>query len=549
MAAINWIEPGMARNKRVRFQLGNASNTVSYNQPQTQALEIGRNPSTYNPNNLPAVRPSALPAVQQAGGVPAANMNRGFNMGGGSPVISAARPVTPQLQIGYNPLEQITSEDVWRNMQGRNAGRFVGPMPQETPIQEPISQSTTATEPPGLGRNVGPKNMGAFGMKTTFGGAQPIDPSGGILGELYRGWSKDSGRYIPGIDQMWGKQPDANKWTEDADAAYKASRLGLGIHSNENDPAKIFGALPKQQSGRQNNYPTVEDTAPNFFANQKAEWDKNSTAPAAIPRMGSGGHGYMEWGGKKHYVDDVKSDISEENRLKNVAINEANERFANEQKMEEATKRFFKDQQQNQMNFDNSARFFAENPNAPGAAAFRMQIAQGRKIGEQINPEMSTADFMARYRDAESKRGMQNAQAGHYGALANMQNVTAGLLPRTTEANIGHIGAQDKLIGSQIAGAGIDMDIKRKALAGDPAALAMIGKTSRQDQAYMHAVEAANKLTDEEARNAALQNAWYAREGYTPRFTASIPESGSLWWKKPAQKASLTWEPPTKKQG
>lgn len=281
-------------------------------------------------------------------------------------------------------------------------------------------------------------------------------------------WAK-SGNYVQsrGLPTYYGVQPSQSEpQAQQPKAQHKQAPPAL-------NPSMLSKFSNGMVANRENAKKVIEMGMPGAVAGQEAI---TKSAPAAIPRMGSGGHGYItDFKGKKLYVDDVKNDISEENRLRNVAINEANERFYNEQKMQESAKQFFKDQQQNQMNFDNSARFFAENPNAPGAAAFRMQIAQGRKIGEQISPDMLAADFMDRYRDSESKRNMQNAQAGHYGALANMQNVTAGQLPRTTDANIGHISTQDKLISSQIQDAAMKRGVTQKALEGDTNALTVMG--------------------------------------------------------------------------
>ena len=126
MAAMEWDEPGMKRNKNVRFRMGQGSNTVSYYPPQS-ALEVGRNPSGYNHNQLPALRQSGLPAVSSHGTLPATVPPKtGFQMGAGGPVevSSVARPTTPQLQLGYNgPKERISLGQVRQNL---NKGKFVG---------------------------------------------------------------------------------------------------------------------------------------------------------------------------------------------------------------------------------------------------------------------------------------------------------------------------------------------------------------------------------------------------------------------------------------
>jgi hypothetical protein len=87
-------------------------------------------------------------------------------------------------QISYSPREPLENIDAdVRARIGSGSRRFVGPQqPEVMPIATP-------------------GNSVIFGGR---GGAQPVLPGGGIAGELYRRWSGRTGRYIPGLEQMWG---------------------------------------------------------------------------------------------------------------------------------------------------------------------------------------------------------------------------------------------------------------------------------------------------------------------------------------------------------
>ena len=348
------------------------------------------------------------------------------------------------------PLEQITSEDVWKNMQGRNAGRFVGPMPQEVPVVDSISAAPY--EPPALGRNVGPKNIGAFGMKTTFGGAQPIDVSGGVLGELYRQGSKASGRYIPGLEQMWGNQPDANKWVEDADAAYKAARSGLSVHSNQNNPKNVFGSISAKTQNTQDNattnYPNVEDV---FLQQRKEYIEKN------VPN----GSGYIRMGNKIFTGEGQATGgfgMNEGSRLAEVDRQNREEAFRRNASTQQSVKDYAEAAQGRMAALANEASSARNLMSSGGWGGLAVGKAQLAALAPQMQSQGAT--------DASAL----NSLAG-YAAKAN-EEFSQGPL-RIAQGQ--HYGAQNNLLGSQASGALVDTYIKREALKGDPNALNVIG--------------------------------------------------------------------------
>jgi hypothetical protein len=137
-----------------------------------------------NPRRLPSLRTGTAPIASTPAAPPATNPARGFTMGSSGATVSPARPTKPVAQISYSPREPLENIDAdVRARIGSGSRRFVGPQqPEVMPIATP-------------------GNSVIFGGR---GGAQPVLPGGGIAGELYRRWSGRTGRYIPGLEQMWG---------------------------------------------------------------------------------------------------------------------------------------------------------------------------------------------------------------------------------------------------------------------------------------------------------------------------------------------------------
>ena len=447
MPAMEWDEPGMKRNKNVRFRMGQGSNTVSYYPPQS-ALDVGRNPSVYNPSNVPALRPSSAMAIRQSM-VPARlgetvldrNFNlgnatevssptkpfkptnlpivrpsalpsvvppqTGFQMGTGGPVevSSVARPATPQLQIGYDgPKERISLGQVRQNL---NKGKFVGP---PAPEGYAAPQSQTALPNEGF---VGPKNMGAFTPRTIFGGSHVIDPSGSLAGELYRRLSKSTGRYIPGLEQMWGGQPNADEWKQGADDAYQQARSGLKVHpmntqyKNHGMSATGFPSITAEQRdaivGRQD-VPQQEEKAQDIVYG-KTPGSAYIYGGKDFMVKGSG----PATGGFSRPKDADKYAQEEQNRANNFWADAAKQRAL------ETT-----DKQNSMMTQLNSA---IRSGNQEQAAMFTNAI-KGVGAIQPLNygaTENQLAEARTRQAalpyigpKAEAETGLQNAQAGYY---------------------------------------------------------------------------------------------------------------------------------------
>jgi hypothetical protein len=503
-------------DKRMNRNLGEGS-TVT--QPRSPARGL---------INPPAIRAGGLPqAIPQS---------TGFQLGGSSPiqVDSVSRPSSPRLALPAPEVRQNIDADVRQRLNrvtGNTANpNFVGPKMQSGGLP-----------PQAEGGFVGPKNLGAFAPKMSFGGSQMVDQTGGILGELYRRWSNSNDMYIPLIDNAWGGE-NRDMWKE-ADTAFKQGRGGFKIHEKSDTK---FPAISNP-----NNYPLVEDV----FPQQRAEWDTKAEQPSVAQKPVAIPNGTMTVGGKQSHIYATPPEElakQEESRLRNVALNDQREKEYQDSLRQEQLQREFRQGQDSQRNFDSNIGWALNNPNAPNAQATLMQLKQGRQVGAIP----SLTNMQNDYNIKQAEMGYKGALGNQANAIAGQHNVESRLMPAMNEAKMRqmlaqdkHYGALDQLSGAQANQINAGMEIQQKALEGDPNALTLLGKQDRRTQAYMHAIQEANKITDEQARNEAIYNANMAYQGYEPRLKQAIPASGSLWWKTPEQKAALEWTPPPKKQG
>jgi len=213
-----------------------------------KAIELGPKPTT---KNVPALRRATTAVPGQASAVE-------------SPVRPARRvygdPVGAPRGGGGANLPSVETRPNWQT----NGQAYDGPPVSNTrPAGANLPALRQAPIVEGEFRDLRARPTAAtysqqFGGR---GGAQPIDPTGGALGAIYRAASRATSHTdklgnrtrltIPGVEQMFGGYKD--------DATFKEARQlvqdgmknhdSIPTHNNYNDPKEVFkGALPARSS-------------------------------------------------------------------------------------------------------------------------------------------------------------------------------------------------------------------------------------------------------------------------------------------------------------
>lgn len=243
--------------------------------PSGEYIEASATPSARNP---PALRP------------PTNNV-----LSGGAPVESPTRPVRVPAPSGGG---QLNSPALYRgNPQGFTFGNGVVP---ETP-NLPQTQATGMNKmnlpqvrPPqsfGSGRIIPDSviNTPRMGLN-----AQPIDPTGGLVGAVYRAGSRattstdplgnTTRRVIPGVEQMFGGYKDDATFDDARNLVRDAmkNKSGIKSHDNYNDPKTMFSKAAA---------PGTVESKPKMGPGDLSRMSDGSLPPGRAPRYGfaSGG--------------------------------------------------------------------------------------------------------------------------------------------------------------------------------------------------------------------------------------------------------------------
>lgn len=112
------------------------------------------------------------------------------------------------------------------------------------------------------------------------------------------------------------------------------------------------------------------------------------------------------------------NETAEQARLKNVALNDARDRFAQEASMREKFAEELRQEKENQRNFDANINWALNNPNAPNAQSILAQMKQGRKVGAVVNE----AAPMQQFSDAQRMMGLKEFEVGSQNLLRAAQS-------------------------------------------------------------------------------------------------------------------------------